>query len=74
MGADRGSGAGVAPEVGNSFSWSEIPLGTVIHNIELYGQEPRWLAPPVLTPSCWLVRGKFAIIKLPSGETRMVLP
>ena len=30
------SGAGVAPEVGNTLFPSEIPLGTVIHNIELY--------------------------------------
>ena len=29
------SGAGVAPEVGNTLFLSEIPLGTVIHNIEL---------------------------------------
>ena len=30
------SGAGVAPEVGNTLFLSEIPLGTIIHNIELY--------------------------------------
>ncbi|MFR9594157.1 MAG: 50S ribosomal protein L2, partial [Rikenellaceae bacterium] len=30
------SGAGVAPELGNTLLLSEIPLGTVIHNIELY--------------------------------------
>ena len=30
------SGAGVAPEVGNTLFLSEIPLGTVVHNIELY--------------------------------------
>ena len=28
------SGAGVAPEVGNALFLSEIPLGTIIHNIE----------------------------------------
>ena len=45
------SGAGVAPEVGNTLFLSEIPLGTVIHNIELYpGQEPPWLVPPFLRP------------------------
>ena len=58
------SGAGVAPEVGNTLFLSEIPLGTVIHNIELYpGQGAQLLAR----------EGKFAVIKLPSGETRMVL-
>ena len=29
------SGSGIAPEVGNSLPMSEIPLGTLIHNIEL---------------------------------------
>ena len=29
------SGTGVAPEVGNALPLSEIPLGTVVHNIEL---------------------------------------
>ena len=29
------SGPGVAPEVGNALPLSEIPLGTIIHNIEL---------------------------------------
>lgn len=30
------SGPGAAPEVGNTLLLSEIPLGTFIHNIELY--------------------------------------
>ena len=30
------SGKGVAPEIGNTLYLSEIPLGTTIHNIELY--------------------------------------
>ena len=30
------SGAGAAPEVGNTLFLSDIPLGTVVHNIELY--------------------------------------
>ena len=29
------SGKGVAPEIGNTLYLSEIPLGTIIHNIEL---------------------------------------
>ena len=29
------SGKGAAPEVGNTLFLSEIPLGTIIHNIEL---------------------------------------
>ena len=58
----------------NTLFLSEIPLGTVIHNIELYpGQAPRWLVRPVPMLSLLAREGKFAVIKLPSGETRMVL-
>ena len=68
------SGAGVAPEVGNTLYLSEIPLGTVIHNIELYPGQGAAMARSAGSYAQLLAReGKFAIIKLPSGETRMVL-
>ncbi len=62
------------PEVGNTLFLSEIPLGTVIHNIELYpGQGSRHGSFRRFLCSLLAREGKFAIIKLPSGETRMVL-
>ena len=68
------SGAGVAPEVGNSLPLSDIPLGTLIHNIELYPGQGAQMARSAGSYAQLLAReGKFAIIKLPSGETRMVL-
>ena len=68
------SGAGAAPEVGNTLLLSEIPLGTVIHNIELYPGQGAVMARSAGTYAQLLAReGKYAIIKLPSGETRMVL-
>lgn len=68
------SGAGVAPEVGNTLFLSEIPLGTVVHNIELYPGQGAVMARSAGTYAQLLAReGKYAIIKLPSGETRMVL-
>jgi large subunit ribosomal protein L2 len=68
------SGKGVAPEVGNSLPLAEIPLGTVVHNIELYPGQGAAMARSAGTYAQLLAReGKFAIIKLPSGETRMVL-
>jgi len=68
------SGPGVAPEVGNSLPFGEIPLGTVVHNIELYPGEGAAMARSAGTYAQLLAReGKYAIIKLPSGETRMVL-
>ena len=68
------SGKGIAPEVGNTLYLSEIPLGTVIHNIELQPGKGGILARSAGSYAQLNARdGKFAIVKLPSGETRMVL-
>lgn len=68
------SGTGIAPEVGNTLFLADIPLGTVIHAIELYPGQGAVLARSAGTYAQLLAReGKYAIIKLPSGETRMVL-
>lgn len=74
VGQTVSTGAGVAPEVGNTLFLADIPLGTVIHNIELYPGQGAVMARSAGTYAQLLAReGKFAIIKLPSGETRMVL-
>ncbi len=68
------SGSGVAPEVGNSLPLKEIPLGTVIHNIELRPGQGGVMARSAGTYAQLTSReGKYAIVKLPSGESRMVL-
>ncbi|HPX06356.1 MAG TPA: 50S ribosomal protein L2 [Tenuifilaceae bacterium] len=68
------SGMGVAPEVGNTLFLSEIPLGTLIHNIELRPGQGAIMARSAGSYAQLLAReGKYAVIKLPSGETRMVL-
>ena len=68
------SGSGVAPEIGNSLLLSEIPLGTVVHCIELNPGHGAVMARSAGTYAQLLAReGKYAILKLPSGETRMVL-
>ena len=68
------SGKGVAPEVGNTLVLAEIPLGTVIHNIELQPGQGAVMARSAGAYAQLLAReGKFAVVKLPSGETRMVL-
>jgi large subunit ribosomal protein L2 len=68
------SGKGVAPEVGNSLTLAEIPLGTMIHNIELRPGQGGVLARSAGAYAQLTSRdGKYAIIKLPSGESRMVL-
>jgi large subunit ribosomal protein L2 len=68
------AGSKVAPEVGNALYLSDIPLGTVIHNIELHPGRGGVLARSAGAYAQLTSRdGKYAIIKLPSGETRMVL-
>ncbi len=68
------SGKGVAPEIGNAMYLSEVPFGTIIHNIELRPGEGGRMARSAGSYAQFLSReGKYAIIKLPSGETRMVL-
>lgn len=68
------SGKSTSPEIGNSLYLSDIPLGTIIHNIELRPGNGGVLARSAGTYAQLTSRdGKFANIKLPSGETRMVL-
>ena len=68
------SGKGSAPEVGNTLYLSDIPFGTIIHNIELRPGQGAKMARSAGSYAQLLSReGKFAIIKLPSGETRMIL-
>ncbi|MDA0881906.1 MAG: 50S ribosomal protein L2 [Bacteroidetes bacterium] len=68
------SGIGVAPEVGNTLTLQEIPLGTVIHNIELNPGQGGSIARSAGSYAQLNAReGKYCTIKLPSGETRMIL-
>ena len=65
---------GVAPEIGNAMPLSEIPLGTIISCIELRPGQGAVMARSAGAFAQLMARdGKFATIKLPSGETRMVL-
>jgi large subunit ribosomal protein L2 len=74
VGQTISSGAGAVPEVGNSLFLSEIPLGTIIHNIELKPNGGGILARSAGTFAQLTSRdGKYATVKLPSGEIRMVL-
>ena len=68
------SGAGIAPEIGNTLPLAEIPLGTLVHNIELHPSQGGVMARSAGTYAQLTSReGKYAIVKLPSGEARMVL-
>ena len=68
------SGNGVAPEVGNSLPLSEIPVGTMVHAIELRPGQGAAMARSAGTFAQLAAReGNHAVLRLPSGETRMVL-
>jgi large subunit ribosomal protein L2 len=68
------SGADVAPEVGNALPLQNIPLGTIIHNIELRpGQGAAMVRSAGGFAQLTSREDKYAIIKLPSGEVRKVL-
>lgn len=68
------SGADIAPELGNSLPLSKIPLGTIVHNIELRPGSGAAIARSAGTYAQLLARdGKYATIKSPSGEMRMIL-
>lgn len=68
------SGQGVSPDLGNTLFLSEIPFGTMIHNIELRpGQGAKLVRSAGASAQLMSRDGKFAVIKMPSGETRLIL-
>jgi large subunit ribosomal protein L2 len=68
------SGEKVAPEIGNSMRLSGIPLGTIISCIELHPGHGAVMARSAGAFAQLMAReGKYATVKLPSGETRMIL-
>ena len=68
------SGKDAGPEVGNALFLSDIPLGTIVHNIELRPGQGAVMARSAGAYAQLVAReGKYAILRLPSGETRMVL-
>ncbi|MBQ7448510.1 MAG: 50S ribosomal protein L2 [Paludibacteraceae bacterium] len=68
------SGKDVAPEVGNALPMQNIPLGTLIHNIELRpGQGAALVRSAGVFAQLTAREDKYAIVKLPSGELRKIL-
>ena len=68
------SGEASAPEIGNAIPLKNIPLGSIIHNIELNPGQGAIIARSAGAYAQLSARdGKYAIIKMPSGETRMIL-
>ena len=74
VGAEVVSGKGATIEVGNAMPLSEIPLGTIIHNLELRPSQGALMVRSAGAFAQLMARdGKYATIKLTSGEIRQIL-
>lgn len=68
------SGKDVAPEVGNTLPMENIPLGSIIHNIELHpGRGGNIVRSAGSSAQLMAKEDKYVVIKLPSGEVRKIL-
>jgi len=68
------SGPDAAPEIGNALLLKDIPLGTIIHNIELHpGQGGEMARSAGSAAQLTNKEEKYAVVKLPSGELRRIL-
>lgn len=68
------SGKKATPEVGNTMFLADVPLGTIIHNIELRPGQGAALARSAGSYAQLNAReGKYAVLRMPSGEIRMIL-
>lgn len=68
------SGPDADIKVGNALPLANIPVGTIIHNIELYPGHGGQLVRSAGTSAQLMAKeGKYATIRLPSGEMRLVL-
>lgn len=68
------AGPEVPPEIGNSLVLKNMPLGTIIHNIEMHPGKGGMIA---RSAGCWAQltskEDKYAVIRMPSGELRKIL-
>jgi large subunit ribosomal protein L2 len=68
------SGPGAEIRVGNTLPLSDIPLGTMVHNVELnLGRGGQMVRAAGTSAQVLAKEGNYATLRLPSGEMRMVL-
>ena len=67
------NGAEAEIKVGNCMELKDMPVGTQIHNIEMYpGHGGQLVRAAGVSAQLMAKEGKYAIIRMPSGEMRMV--
>jgi large subunit ribosomal protein L2 len=68
------SGSQATPDTGHALFLKDVPLGSAIHNIELYPGQGASIVRSAGTSATMMGReDRYAVIKLPSGEVRRVL-
>lgn len=68
------SGESIAPELGNALPLGNIPIGTIVHNIEMAPGKGASIARSAGSYAQLTAKdGKYGVLKMPSGETRMIL-
>ncbi len=68
------SGDAVAPDLGNALMLKNMPLGTVIHNVEMQpGQGGKLVRSAGASAQLANKEEKYGILKMPSGELRKIL-
>jgi len=74
VGATVISGDNVAPELGNALQLKNMPLGTMVHNIEMQpGQGGKLVRSAGASAQLSNKEEKYGVLKMPSGELRKVL-
>ncbi len=73
VGATVENGPNAEVKVGNCLPLAKIPVGTQIHNIELYiGKGAQLVRSAGNSAQLMAKEGKYATVRLPSGEMRMI--
>ena len=74
VGATVLSGDTVAPDLGNALQMKNMPLGTVVHNVEMQpGQGGKLVRSAGASAQLSNKEERYAVLKMPSGELRKVL-
>ena len=67
------SGKGAEIRIGNALEMKDMPIGTTIHNVEMQPGKGGQLARSAgMSAQLMAKEGKYATVKLPSGETRLL--
>jgi len=74
VGTVLSAGSSAAFNIGNAMAIASIPVGSEVHNIELYPKQGGKIARAAGTSAQIVAKdGKYATFRLPSGEVRLVL-